>query len=393
VDADALRSREVTTVVDQLTHAAADLVLAAWGATGRGEATRRSDLDLFCWNPRGVDLVHPSVRHAAYLDLLTCVADSQGLRDWALSNATDLHAVMFARVLRGSPTDIARFRGIVRSLWHDTQIRAREIYHLIGACIALPRLHGTATHRPEKFLLGATRCWTALAECAFLRSGYIGHYSTRHGLRLLINKGVIGSDTMSLYDHATELRRLCEDEQISHRELVAKLEPIGAAFLRCARSFISGNIEWLCQNAPISQITLRRLGTELLGAPDIQDNMGTVTPLTDADDMLRVLLSDDPDEIQRLVHGRPPHRNWWVRHAALMNRNTRAATLFSIVAGTVREQRWWPDRNLILYAIRHPSSDDRLVNLLLANAGQLRSMDVAAIAARRPTRADAQEME
>src|ERR1017187_1327628 len=134
-------------------------VVATWGSTGREEMTRLSDLDVLCWNPDGEPLPELRVRHATYLHA------------WATANATDLHALLFARHA-GPPGERAeQFRTTSRRLWSDERLRAREIYHLLITSIRVGTIFGSSLARPEKFTLGATRCWTVLAECGQLLAG------------------------------------------------------------------------------------------------------------------------------------------------------------------------------------------------------------------------------
>ena len=147
-------------------------VVATWGSTGREEMTRLSDLDLLCWNPDGEPLPELRVRHATYLDLVECRhSGAVGLHAWATANATDLHALLFAR-RAGPPGERAeQFRATSRHLWSDERLRAREIYHLLITSIRVGTIFGSSLARPEKFTLGATRCWTVLAECGQLLAG------------------------------------------------------------------------------------------------------------------------------------------------------------------------------------------------------------------------------
>jgi len=99
--------------------------------------------------------------------------------------------------------------------------------------------------------------------------------------------------------------------------------------------------------------------------------------------MMQAFLSRNAMQLNDLLLNSPHRPSWWVRHAAILNANLAPATLRSIVDEVTRAQRWWPDRNLILYAVRHPAADEHLLDHLHSVSHLLRPMDREALARRR----------
>jgi hypothetical protein len=199
-------------------------VVATWGSTGREEMTRLSDLDLLCWNPDGGPLPQLRVRHAAYLDLVECRSGAAaGLHAWATANATDLHAVLFAR-RAGPPGERAeQFRAVSRRLWSDEWLRAREVYHLLITSVRVGTILGSSLARPEKFALGATRCWTVLAECGQLLAGRALEGGTLGVLRCMAQADLTDEDAEPAFALAMDLRRRHENGHACPRGLFGDL--------------------------------------------------------------------------------------------------------------------------------------------------------------------------
>jgi hypothetical protein len=382
---------DAESVARTLTAAVPDVVIATWGGTARGEATPRSDLDLLCWNPEGAVLPEVAVRRASYLDLVTCVGDASGLILWARSNATDLHALMFSRVIGGSPALFSSFRRVSQTLWRDSTIRAREVYHLLATCVALPQLHGRSLQRPEKFALGGTRCWTALAECGSLISGRIHHQATEPALRELAALDAVDPRAPAAFAAAMRLRVGCEHGEIDFDDQDAAYEELSSVFLSSARRLLARHSAWLGAHAGPERESLRRLTSELLRsddgctghAVDAAALTGATTP-SETEIMLRALTAGSRKEVADALAS-PHGDSWWVRHAAIMNAHTHDDTLRLMIRHTSRNGQWWADRNLILYAIRHPNASRLLLEDIVRTCHGLRLMDVQAIRARRAT--------
>lgn len=378
----AIFSDEAERIATMLAQADPEIVVATWGGTSRWEMTRRSDLDLLCWNPNKVHLPELTARHAAYLDLVICDDDQTGLRKWATANATDMHAVMFARRLGREGGRSKQFADVVDTLWRDEKIRAREVYHLVATSIALPRLCGAETYRPEKFALGATRCWSALAECGQLIAGTRSDDSTEDTLRKMAFKGLVSQTAASSFRRAMILRRRCEDGHSSFGGVANAFMLLGENYRACAAELIRANLPWLQRHAPLARPTFELLGAALLGAAERAALPAPRTSLGEAETMMRCFLSQDRSQIWGMVTASPYRASWWVRHAAIMNPHCSPATLTFIIDDAIRAGRLWPDRNLILYAIRHPAADQTLLERLHGIEHQLRPMDRDALASR-----------
>lgn len=290
-------SGEAELIATMLAQAERELVVAAWGSTARREMTKCSDLDLLCWNPRRVRLPEPTVRHAAYLDLVVCHGDQAGLREWAIANATDLHAVMFARELSREGERSKDFADVVDQLWCDDGIRAREVYHLVATSIALPRLRGAATYRPEKFILGATRCWSVLAECGQLITGTRSDGGTEQTLRKLADEGLLRQSAASSFRRSMSLRRRCEDGYCSFPDVTNVFMSLGEKYLECAAELICVNLPWLQRHAPLARPTLQLLGSALLGAAEPTCLTRAEDFGSEADTMMRCFFSHDGSQI------------------------------------------------------------------------------------------------
>lgn len=371
---------EARSLATTLLRADPELVVATWGGTARGEMTRLSDLDLFCWNPRQTPLPELTTRHAAYVDLVTCDGDQAGLRRWATANATDLHAVMFAQRLGLDTGRSAQFSAVVEALWRDHALRAREVYHLVATSIRVGRLYGLRTYRPEKFAVGATRCWSVLAECGQLSVGVRHNSGTEDNLRHLASGGLVNQTAITAFQRAMRLRRWCEDGKATFMELASEYASLGEHYLTCARELVLAVQPWLQRHAPLTRATFARLGSELLNVPHWPPLTGPPSLTGETEVMMRAFLAQDSTEVRALLQ-QPEHgQSWWVRHAAILNEHCDPCTLRSVVDAVAQTERWWPDRNLILYVIRHPSADEQLLDHIRAMTHRLRPMDREALA-------------
>jgi hypothetical protein len=348
--------------------------------------TRLSDLDLFCWNPRRTPLPDLTGRHARALDLVTCDGDSVGLRGWAEANATDLHAVLFGTPL-GPPTgSSAQFAAVVAALWRDDALRAREVYHLVATSISFARLFGATLYRPEKFAVGATRCWSALAQCGQLFAGVPRGDGTAANLRRLASDGLVNPMAATSFREAMRLRRLCEDGDATFAELADAYDALKVHYLTCVGELVRAIQPWLARHAPLTRTTFSRFRAELLDAPHWAPPAESPDPTGEVEAMMQTFLAPDTAIVRELLGQHRHGLSWWVRHAALMNVHCDPSTLRSIVDAVVRAGSWWADRNLILYAIRHPAADRQLLDHIRGMSDQLRPMDRAALAAREQTR-------
>jgi hypothetical protein len=356
------------------------LVLAAWGATARRETTRFSDLDLLCWNPHGARPPEAIGHQAAYLDLVCCDAGQAGLRTWALANSTDLSAVMFARVVgRGGPQH-AQFADVVDSLWQDGPVRARLVLHVLSTAVSTARLYGPDAYRPEKFALGATRCWTALAECGQLVTGAHGQTGTWRNLRVLADSGIVPPYAPEGFLHAMELRRGCEEGAVRFEERAESYAVLGALFLASAAHLVREALPWLQQHARLAPGTVARFGTDVLGAADLAPPAPAgQRPGGETEAMMQVFLARDAATVHRLIVAPPHGASWWTRYSAVVNACTGAATLREVVDSVARAGTWWAGRNLILYAIRHPAADAGLLDHIRTFRRRLRPMDLEAL--------------
>jgi hypothetical protein len=365
--------------VAALMNVCPDVVLATWGATARGEMTRLSDVDLFCWNPLRVALPPTPTEHMRYLDLVTCDGDKTDLRSWALSNATDLHAVMFARRLGHANDRTADFAQVVRSLWRDDAVRAREVYHLVASSLAIGRRCTPGAHRPEKFTLGGSRCWSVLAECGQLATGKPHADGTDANLRRLAASGLVSAEAADSFDVSMRLRRECEDRSGTFSLVSAEFDALGHVYTRCVRELLENVGPWLDRHAPLTQATRHELQMYLENASgraaprDEPDGSG------ETDAMMRAFLTLDASELRYLLAMSSFRSSWWLRHAALLNADCPPEYLGLIVDGVIASGRWWADRNLILYAVRHPRADQALCDRLRAVDRMLRPMDRAAL--------------
>jgi hypothetical protein len=342
-------------------------VVATWGSTGREEMTRLSDLDLLCWNPDGEPLPELRVRHATYLDLVECRhSGAVGLHAWATANATDLHALLFAR-RAGPPGERAeQFRATSRHLWSDERLRAREIYHLLITSIRVGTIFGSSLARPEKFTLGATRCWTVLAECGQLLAGRALEGGTLDALRRMAQAGLVDEDAERAFALAMRLRRRYENGHACPADLFRYL---AWQYRKSVAAYLGAADDWLNEHAPLRPETARLLheAVNADGASVTVSGVAAPPPADDcaqpgeADVMLTIALTPDAAVTHEKVVQSSSASGWWLRHAALLNPDTYPATLEFIVKAAARDERLWPDRNLILYAIRHPRADPGLL--------------------------------
>jgi len=355
-------------------------VVAAWGSTGREEMTRLSDLDLLCWNPDGGPLPELRVRHAAYLDLVECRSSAAGLHAWATANATDLHAVLFARHA-GPPGERAeQLMAASRRLWGDERLRARETYHLLITSVRVGTISGSSLPRPEKFTLGATRCWTVLAECGQLLAGRALEGGTRDVLRHMAQAGLTDDDAEPAFTLAMRLRRRYENDHACPAGLSGDL---AWQYRTSVAAFLGAADDWLNEHAPLRPQTAGLLheAVHADGVPATAPGVAALPPSGDcpqpgeADAMLTIALTPDAAVIHERVVQSSSESGWWLRHAALLNPVTYPATLEFIARAAVRDERLWPDRNLILYAIRHPGAGQGLLIDLWALRRRLRPMD------------------
>jgi len=347
-------------------------VVATWGSTGREEMTRLSDLDLLCWNPDGGPLPQLRVRHAAYLDLVECRSGAADLQAWATANATDLHALLFARHA-GPPEERAeQLRAASRRLWSDEHLRAREVYHLLITSIRVGTIFGSSLARPEKFTLGATRCWTVLAECGQLLAGHALEGGTQDVLRCMAQADLADEDAGRAFALAMRLRSRYENGHACSADLFGHL---ARQYRKSVAAYLAGASGWLNEHAPLRPETAR-LFHEAVHADGVAvPPSGDCQQPGEADAMLTIALTPDAAVIhEKVVHSRS-ETGWWLRHAALLNPNTYPATLEFIVKAAARDERLWPDRNLILYAIRHPGAGPGLLSDLWALRRRLRPMD------------------
>ncbi|WP_045743587.1 hypothetical protein [Actinoplanes rectilineatus] len=340
--------RRDTPAAVQALAAVPGVLVATWGSTARDEETPLSDVDLLCWNPTGAALPEVTVA-GGYLDLVVCTGDAAALASWARANATDLHAVMFSRPAGGDPRLLPAFQEVVAGLWNDTALRAREVLHLLATTTALPRVHGSALLRPEKFGPGGTRGWSALGECASLLDGRVRHRSTATALAALAAAGDVDGDAADSFAAAMRLRRECEAGTRSFHGVSAE------AYLSSARRLLHRHDDWLRTHAGDETRVMRSVFAARSGAE--------VAGLLDT------------------AHG----GSWWVRHAALMNAHTGDATLRRIIRDTRHSGAWWADRNLVLYAVRHPNASAALLDDVVRACPELRLMDLEAVRQRRAT--------
>ncbi|WP_129310686.1 hypothetical protein [Streptomyces sp. L2] len=384
--------QDAASVVRALTDAVPDVVIATWGGTARAEMTARSDLDLMCWNPSGAPLPEVDLGGGRYLDLVTCSGDASRLRSWARTNATDLHAVMFSRPVGGDPALLPAFQEAVGTLWRDATLRAREVVHLLATATALPRVHGPHLQRPEKFGLGGTRGWTALGECEALVDGRLRHRTTTAALTALAAGGEADPCAPDAFAAAMLLRRRCESGGATYDDHRAVYALLSSLYLSSARRLLTDRLPWLREHAATEVATLRRLSDGLLGdsglggtePPDTTDPWAAGEGCSETETMLRVFTARSHRDVAVLLAS-PHGGSWWVRHAALMNPWTDAEALRRIIRHTERSGDWWGDRNLVLYAIRHPNSSFDLLDDIVRICPGLRLMDLEAVRVRRAT--------
>ncbi|TQF08012.1 hypothetical protein E6W39_00170 [Kitasatospora acidiphila] len=369
-----------------LLDAVPGLVVTAWGSTARRERTPSSDLDLMCWNPGGAELPALTVQYAQYLDLVACTGGRGALRGFATANATDLHAVMFSEVIGGDPALVSAFEEVVGDLWRDSRLRAQEVCHLLATAVLLPAVHGATLYRPEKFALGATRCWTALAECGALIEGRSRHHATEPVLGALAAQGLVEPGAPAAFATAMRLRRDCEQGRTSHREQQVRRAALAAEFLASVRRLLDRRHDWLAANAPLDSEVLQQLAAVLTGTAIPARAEGTACR-SEPQAMLQVFLAGSARQVRAQLE-RAYGGSWWVRHAALMNPHTDAATLRLIVRQSASHRRRWADRNLLLYALRHPNASQGLLDDIARRGHPLRPMDCEAARAAAAALAD-----
>lgn len=371
-------------------------VVATWGSTGREEMTKLSDLDLLCWNPDGGPLPELRVRHAAYLDLVECRSGAAGLHAWATANATDLHALLFARHIGPPGEGAEQLRATSRRLWSDERLRAREIYHLLITSIRVGTIFGSSLARPEKFALGATRCWTVLAECGQLLAGRPVEGGTRDVLRCMAQAGLVDGDAGRAFALAMRLRRRHENGHACSADLLPYL---ARQYRKSVAAYLGAADDWLNEQAPLRSETARLLHETvhadgaLVTVPGVAaaPPSGDCPQPSEADAMLTIALTPDAAVIHEKIARSSSESGWWLRHAALLNPDTYPATLEFIVKAATRDERLWPDRNLILYAIRHPDAGPGLLADLWALRRRLRPMDRDALRLRLGIESEEQE--
>jgi hypothetical protein len=144
---------------------------------------------------------------------------------------------------------------------------------------------------------------------------------------------------------------------------------------------------WLNEHAPLRPETARlfREAVHADGVSVTVPGVAAVPPSGDCaqpgevDAMLTIALAPDAAVIHEKVVQSSSESGWWLRHAALLNPAAHPATLEFIARAAARDERLWPDRNLILYAIRHPGAGQALLHELWDLRRRLRPMDRTAL--------------
>jgi hypothetical protein len=184
------------------------------------------------------------------IDLLICES-SNLIADFALTNATDLHAIYFLTGLRGDEEQVRLSLEAQRDLQYQKDIRIREILHLLTTQHAFKILYCPSCARVAKFCGGGTRSWTILAQMAYFYRPTSEICNTEAGLKNISE--IISYDPATLikaFKDSWTARKVEESGYIVDREsLLRRLEIIWTAAASKSISFL---LPWMQNNAGVS---------------------------------------------------------------------------------------------------------------------------------------------
>ncbi len=357
-------------------------VIAAWGATGRLEATAGSDVDLICWTPEIVtvdrDELECEISNSysdvgTYLDLLL-FDGSRSLDAWARATGTDLQAVLFASDVNGPVELVAEFERHRRGLWSDNTLRAREVWMLVSATMLQPRLMAMTPSffRPEKYMVGATRSFVTIAETYAMIHGWKDRLTTIAGLKATESELGFQAGELTLgYERSLTLRLEIERGR-DPETAVSTYKVLGELVKSALAALIEHNLDWLQRHAGVRQSLVDKHFRLLFErSPSCVPFPGEEHWLTDA---MLVAFSGTDREVADVVH--QLHADWFIRYAATGNLNVREETLH-YTAFPPYELDQWTNRNIWLWVMRHPNVGCHTIELFLNREG-LRPMDFAA---------------
>ena len=347
-----------------------------WGSTGRGEMTAMSDWDVFCWSPHNnafslqPDAIKKRWRSSGvngYIDLLICESENL-ISDFALTNATDLHAIYFLTNLRGDEEQVRLCLEAQRDLRYQRDIRIREIFHLLTTQHAFQALYCPSCARVAKFCGGGTRSWTTLAQIAYFYRPTSEICNTEAGLKKISE--AISYDPAILtkaFKDSSAARKLDEIGCMVNREpLLRDLETIWTA---AASKIIKFLLPWIQYNAGVSPGLL----SEVLRLIFPIESFSIPSPRyinSSIESMLKIFIMRNEDQLQTIDY---TGINWWSSHAIVMNRYAPSKCLHTLAfpIWKINHHAW---RNIRLYIIKHPNVARSTLSKLLDTPG-LRSLD------------------
>lgn len=352
-----------------------------WGSTGRGEMTIFSDWDVFCWSPLNSTIstqrnIIEGRWHSAgatgYIDLLICESVDIN-RDFALTNATDLHAIYFLSNLRGNKELIFRCMQAQQDLRKQENIRVREIFHLLTTHHAFQNLYCPSCPRASKFCSGGTRSWSTLAQIAYFYQPSSAVYDTSSGLR---NIGrMTGDDPHHLEEAFVSSWRIRQSEEAGVKISLfdSALNRLEAIWHEAVGRVITCLLPWSQYYAGVSPDLL----SKMLGI--IVPRYSFTIPIPrhvdpSIEGMLRIFCENRYKQLEAI---NCTICDWWSIHALVMNSYTSAKCLHQLAfpKWEVNNQAW---RNIRLYVVKHPNVAYDTLSQLASTPG-LRSIEYAEI--------------
>jgi hypothetical protein len=351
-----------------------------WGSTGRGEMTALSDWDIFCWSPydKTFSLQRDAIKKRwrsfganGYIDLLICES-SNLIFEFALTNATDLHAVYFLTSLRGDEERVHLCLEAQRGLHRQKNIRIREIFHLLTTQYAFQILYCPSCARVAKFCGGGTRSWSTLAQMAYFYRPTSEICNTESGLKS-VSEIINCNPTLLVkaFRDSWKLRELEEtDRGIAFDVLLRRLENMWTG---AAGKIISFLLPWIQYHAGVSPNLL----SEVLGLIFPCESFAIPSPRCidpGIENMLRIFSMRSEGQLQAIDY---IEFDWWSIHAIVMNKHTPSNCLHALAFPTwkINHHAW---RNIRLYVIKHPNVARSTLLKLLDTPG-LRSLEYAEI--------------
>jgi hypothetical protein len=238
-----------------------------------------------------------------------------------------------------------------------------------------PRISGQSLFRPEKYSVGATRSWVTIAETYALIRGWKGRFITTNVLQAVEKLlGLTPDELVCSYLLAKKLRASIEKNECNFSDCVNEYSQLNKVFTKVARGLIEIHLPWLQNHSGIDQELLSNLFETLferkpIGPISLPTSIHFPTQI-----MVKVITAKDDSQIRQALVSN--NDDWFPRSAVTTNPYASAETLHQ-VAFPEHDIDWWVNRNIRLWAMRHPNVARESVDKLIATAG-LRKMDYEA---------------